>query len=405
MREQGRRSGQGRRERRRGGGSGRREQVALDGPTDRLVTERDAVPSRSTTNPCSTASARPAGRSASRTPSPRRGRSTIAAAGPSVSVSYASATSASCWAVERQAGRRHQPQDAAALRRPGRQPGDDQLLERAAQRGARQFAARRQQFLGDQRQATRPLHDQQQQARRGAFAFDPLDQGAPGRRGRAAAASAAPADAARPRWPARSLDHGSSRGTMSGWSVAMIARRWSRAIRERKRDERPGRGIGAVEVLEDERDRPSLAEPAEHAQDGFEGPRLASLGRAGDALDRLAEPHRRARAAAGRRRAAAGPRTVSSAGIVECAQGRADRPDDRGVRDRRRRTARRRRAGSSIGSDSSATRVTPSSRNRLTPTPAVPPRMQRPRAAAAASSSTAASRANATSRPTNRALV
>jgi len=57
------------------------------------------------------------------------------------------------------------------------------------------------------------------------------------------------------------------------------------------------------------------------------------------------------------------------------------------------------------GSDRPATRARPSSRKRLTPTPAVPPRMRVRDRPPAASSSTAASRAKATSRPTNRALV
>ncbi len=57
------------------------------------------------------------------------------------------------------------------------------------------------------------------------------------------------------------------------------------------------------------------------------------------------------------------------------------------------------------GAARSATRAVASSRNRVTPTPAVPPTISDRERPPATSSRTDASRANATSRPTNRALV
>ena len=47
----------------------------------------------------------------------------------------------------------------------------------------------------------------------------------------------------------------------------MIASRWSRAMRARKRDERAGPGVGAVQVLDHEQDRASLSEPPQDAED------------------------------------------------------------------------------------------------------------------------------------------
>ena len=56
-----------------------------------------------------------------------------------------------------------------------------------------------------------------------------------------------------------------------------IASRWSRAIRARNVIKRPGRGVGAVQVLEDEHDRTPLAQPPEQPEDALEGPRLATF--------------------------------------------------------------------------------------------------------------------------------
>ena len=131
----------------------------------------------STRNPLASASLRPAHRSASSTPSPSRGPVTERGADRVVSTSNAAATAAS-WSSpsgrsasdSRRRTRRH------SWERIG-ESGDDQLVERAGQRGARQFAAGGEELLGDERQAAGPFGDEEQQAGRRPFALDPLDQG------------------------------------------------------------------------------------------------------------------------------------------------------------------------------------------------------------------------------------
>ncbi len=94
-----------------------------------------------------------------------------------MSTSNAAATAASWSSAERTVGQRQQAQDPAAFLGADREAGDDQLIERAGQRRARQFAAGGQQLLGDERQAAGPFGDEEQQAGRRPFALDPLDEG------------------------------------------------------------------------------------------------------------------------------------------------------------------------------------------------------------------------------------
>ena len=137
-------------------GPGDRQQVARDGPPDRCVPERDRPSPVSTRNPFASASL-PAGPQVGveRRRRPSRGPVTERGAERVVSTSNAAATAASWSAAERAVGQRQQAQDPAAFLRADRQAGDDQLVERAGQRGARQLAAGGEQLLGDERQAAR----------------------------------------------------------------------------------------------------------------------------------------------------------------------------------------------------------------------------------------------------------
>ena len=155
---------------------GDRQQVARHGAPDRGVPERDGV--------------------AGLDQEPVRQR--LAAARPQVGVEHAIALARSGHRAWRGAGRvdlerggdrrqlgrppsgrsasDNQAQDPAAFLGADREAGDDQLVERAGQRGARQLAAGGEQLLGDERQAAGPFGDEEQQAGRRPFALDPLDQ-------------------------------------------------------------------------------------------------------------------------------------------------------------------------------------------------------------------------------------
>ena len=108
--------------------------------------------------------------------------------------------------------------------------------------------------------------------------------------------------------------HGSSRGH----DVRLVGGRRARAAAvprdpRQERHERAGRGIGAMEVLEDEDDRPPLAEPTEQAEDALhERSRLAALGRRPPSRGAIGRrPRSSRRPSDGRRRTmsrAAGPR-------------------------------------------------------------------------------------------------
>ena len=132
---------------------------------------------------------RPAVRSASRTPLPRRGPLAERGAGRSVSTSKSAATAASCSRIERSAGRRDEAQDAPALERPDREPAHHQLVERAGERRRRQLTPGGEQLLGHQRDAAGSLGDQEQEAGRRPFAFDPSMSDASSSRSRSGSAS------------------------------------------------------------------------------------------------------------------------------------------------------------------------------------------------------------------------
>ena len=167
--------------------------------------------------------------------------------------------------------------------------GDDQLIERAGQRGARQFAAGGQQFLGDERQAAGPFGDEEQQAGRRPFALDPLDQ-----RGQLVAIERRQCQAVRRTRTGRDRPEVGRPRVVAADDVGLVGADDRQALFARdpgqERDERPGRGIGQMQVLDDEDDRMLLAQPAEQAEDPFQRPCLAPFrGGRSAAVDRGAD--------------------------------------------------------------------------------------------------------------------
>ena len=173
---QGRRTGQGGRKRDAVAGARDGQQVPLDGPADRLVAERDrsiAFDDEAVLDRLGEARSHVRVEHAVAV----TGTARRAWCGPIrfglVRVGHVGELLCRQW----QARRRHQPQHPATLRRACGHARDDERLERVAQRGVRQLAASGKQFLRHKGQSTGSLHDQQQEAGRGAFALDALDQG------------------------------------------------------------------------------------------------------------------------------------------------------------------------------------------------------------------------------------
>ncbi len=178
---------------------------------------------------------------------------------------------------QRLAGRGEQAQHAAAFGRATGQASDDQLVERAGQRRAGQLTPGGQQLLGHQGIAPRALRYQEQDRGRGALAFDPLDQP-----GELVPAQGLEQQALR---RARRVGHRAERfveGMAASQLVGLVGGHDAQPPRPRdpgqEGRQRPGSGVGIVEVLEDQEDGPALAETGQEAQDRLEHPRLTPLG-------------------------------------------------------------------------------------------------------------------------------
>ena len=277
--------------------------------------------------------------------------------------------------AQRPVGQRQQAQDAAALRRADREAGDDQLVEGAGQRRARQLAARGQELLGDQRQAARSFGDEEQQAGRRPFALDPLDQ-----RGQLVAVERRQCQALGGRGPAAIAARSVVQRVVAADDVGLVGADDRQPLVARdpgqERDERAGGGVGVVEVLEDEDDGLPLAEPAEQAEDALE--RSAPGGAPGRSARRRrpaqpisAEPRREIRQQPDD--LGAPDRAGGQVVVGQVARGRADGPDDRAVRLVGAGRPGASRAGRSSARAAARIRSMASSRKRVTPTPAVPP--------------------------------
>ena len=205
----------------------------------------------------------------------------------------------------------------------------------------------------------------------------------------------------------RSAIHGSSRATASSWCDPTMARRWSREIR--------ARNVTSARVAASARWRSSSASTT-----GRRSPSRPSRPRMPSSVRAWRRSGRRPAAAPGRRPGDVEDRREVGQEPDDLGRGRSEQVGQLVERQapagsarwpgRSVRTARRRRAGQAvarrtvIGSPSACIRAMASSMKRVTPTPAVPSsRIVRARPPAA-SSSPAARRANASSRPTKRAL-
>ncbi len=180
-------------------------------------------------------------------------------------------------AVHRALGRCQQAQDAAALGRAAGQPGRDEVGQRSRERRALELAPRGDQLLDDERRARRAFRDQHHDRRRRPLAVDPLDQAgdlAPGERRQVDP----------DRRPEAGLDDRQvlPQRVLPGQPVRLVRQHERDPLVSRdageERGERPGRGVGRVEVLEDEHDRTFRGDAAQPAQERLQGPRLPPLG-------------------------------------------------------------------------------------------------------------------------------
>ena len=205
----------------------------------------------------------------------------------------------------------------------------------------------------------------------------------------------------------RSAVHGSSRPTTSGWCVPMIASRCSRAIR--------ARNVISARVAASARCRSSMTSTTGCCSPSRpSSPRTPSRVRAWRRSGAVGPPPSTGTPIAARRGArsgssrmtsdVAGPRRPArvSAGMSRRAGPMARTMGPYGSSALDGQAVARRTV---IGSRSARIRSIASSRKRVTPTPAVPPSSIVRVTPCAASSSRRARRANASSRPTKRALV
>ena len=184
--------------------------------------------------------------------------------------------------IERPTGRCQEPQDAPALRGAQGQARVDELFERRAEGQAGQLPARGEDLLRDERVAAGPLGHEEEGRGGRALALDLGDE----------LGQVEPVERAELELGRRVGRAGDRRQLRE---ERMAAREAVRAVGHHEaqpggprhaREERrqpPGPGVGVVEVLEDEQDRPALPCPLEQALDRLADPGAAALRR-----DRLA---------------------------------------------------------------------------------------------------------------------
>ena len=221
----------------------------------------------SRTNPCSIASARPAARSASSPSAARRGidderggrlEATLAIAS---SASNAGRDDGQPVALHRPLRRREQPQHAAALVGPAGEPGRDEVTQGPGQADVLELAPGGDQLLDDQRRPGRPLGHEDDDRGRGPLALDPLDLVADLAAGERREVHADGGPEAR-------LDHREVRAQrmLAGEPVGLPGEHERQPLLagdpRHERGERPGRGIGDVEILERDHDRPFRGDAA-----------------------------------------------------------------------------------------------------------------------------------------------
>ena len=300
---------------------------------DRLRARRPPRPT--TTQPCSSASSRPAagpprdrGRRAGACSTtaaaavpcrPRRPRPTAAS---SALVSGPSATARS------RRTRRH-----SGVRRRTR--ARTRLLEPAGLQRTALFAAGDEHLLDRERVPARPLRDEEQQRRGRPLAVDRLDE----------LRQLPPVEQLQldPTGRPRRVRHRRQIGVERvgpGHLVGLVRGDDGEAARPRdprdERDERPRRGIDSMEVLHDEEDRPPLPEGPEHPEEPLQHPRLPAL------RDEMAGGRSKVETESHEARledreqppssALAGPRTAARLSSSEGGEDRAETGDDRRIR-------------------------------------------------------------------------
>ena len=179
--------------------------------------------------------------------------------------------------AHRSLGQGHQAQDPTALLGSDRQASSHEPIEGAGQRRRRELASGRQQLLRDERQATRALRDEKQQAGRRAFTLDALDE-----RREVIAIERPQRHSFRCTRACGHLALIGDPGIPTGDGIGLMRADDGQSLvvgdPGEERDKRTGRGIGAVQVLQHEHDRGSLAESPKQPQDPFQRAGLAALG-------------------------------------------------------------------------------------------------------------------------------
>ena len=230
------------------------------------------------TKPCSSASASPAARSASRPPAPRRGR-VVERGGSARRLDRLErgGRAGEALPVHRALGGGEDPQHAAAFGRAAREPRRDEVGERSREGGAAELAPGRDQLLDDERRSRGPLGDEDHDRGGRPLAVDALDEP-----GDLAARERREVDA--DRRPQARLDHREvlAQLVLAGEPVGLVREHEADPLVARdpghERGEGAGRGVGGVEVLERDDDRALGGDPAEPAEQRLERPRLAPLG-------------------------------------------------------------------------------------------------------------------------------
>ena len=181
-------------------------------------------------------------------------------------------------AIEGPAGGRKQAEHAPALGITAREPGDDELVQRGAERQPGQLPPRSEDLLGDQRVAAGSLRDQEECGGRGPLALDlghelgeiePIQRPDLELRGRI--------------W--RAGDRGEVRleRVIARDLVATVGQDQAQPCgpghTREERGEVPCPGVRVMEVLEDEEHRLAFAGPLEQALDRLADPRVAPLRR------------------------------------------------------------------------------------------------------------------------------
>jgi hypothetical protein len=174
-------------------------------------------------------------------------------------------------------GECQQPQQAPAFGAATGQAGDHEIVEGAGQARVGDLAAGREQLLGDERQAARPVGHEDQGGAGRALPFDRLDEVRELRPfERPDPDAERPRDVPSGRLRQRGVERMVPR-QLVGRVGADEADPVVTADPAEERDEGARAGVGIVEVLEDEEHGPPFAQPPDDSEQGFQHAALAPL--------------------------------------------------------------------------------------------------------------------------------